>query len=143
LQYSPFKWLALTAKEDFQWRKTMSDELNFTSISAITNNAGMTALFKLPARFQLSTDATVYARRGYGSAELNTTDWVWNARISWTNKSGQWLFALDGFDILKQLSAVNYSVNAQGRTVTYMNVLPRYMMFHVQYKFNYIPKRKL
>ncbi len=143
LQYSPFKWLALTAKEDFQWRKTMSDELNFTSISAITNNAGMTALFKLPARFQLSTDATMYARRGYGSAELNTTDWVWNARISWTNKKGQWLFALDGFDILKQLSAVNYSVNAQGRTVTYMNVLPRYLMFHVQYKFNYIPKRKL
>jgi hypothetical protein len=143
LQYSPVKWLALTAKEDFQWRRTTSDEPNFSTISAITNNVGVTALFKLPARFQLSTDATMYARRGYGSTELNTTDLVWNARISWTTKDKSWLFSLDGFDILKQLSAVNYSVNAQGRTVTYLNVLPRYLMFHVQYKFNYIPKRKL
>jgi hypothetical protein len=98
---------------------------------------------KLPARFQVSTDATLYARNGYGSPELDTKDWVWNARLSWTTKKRDWLFAVDGFDLLKQLSSVNYAVNAQGRTVTYSNVLPRYLMFHVQYKFNYLPKRKL
>jgi hypothetical protein len=143
LQYAPAKWLSLTAKTDVQWRKTMSSETNFNEISAVTSNTGVTALVKLPARFQVSTDATLYARNGYGSPELDTKDWVWNARLSWTTKKRDWLFAVDGFDLLKQLSSVNYAVNAQGRTVTYSNVLPRYLMFHVQYKFNYLPKRKL
>ena len=49
---------------------------------------------------------------------------------------------LDAFDILNQLSNVTYGVNAQARTVTYTNVLPRYAMLHVQYKFNITPKKK-
>lgn len=142
LQYNPFKWLALTAKTNLQWRKTTSDESQFTSISAFTNNTGVTALFKLPYRFQISTDATLYARRGYGSPELNTTDFVWNARLAWTTSNKKWLLTLDGFDMLKQLSSINYAVNSQGRVITYRNVLPRYMMFHVQYKLNILPKKK-
>lgn len=142
LQYSPFSWLALTAKTDFQWRRTTSKEPDFSTISAVTNNTGLTALFKLPERFQISTDATLYTRRGYGSPELNTTDCVWNARLAWSTKNNKWLLTLDGFDLLKQLSSVTYSVNNQGRTITNLNVLPRYVMLHVQYKLNILPRRK-
>lgn len=49
---------------------------------------------------------------------------------------------LDGFDLLHQLSNVSYNVNAQGRTETYTNVLPRYAMLHVQYRLNIQPKKR-
>lgn len=49
---------------------------------------------------------------------------------------------VDGFDILHNLSNVFYNVNAQARTETYTNVLPRYVMFHLQWKLHKAPKRK-
>lgn len=48
----------------------------------------------------------------------------------------------DGYDILHNLSNVFYTVNAQARTETYANTLPRYFMFHIQWKFNKLPKNK-
>ena len=55
---------------------------------------------------------------------------------------GRLTFMADGFDILHNLSNVFYSVNAQARTETYTNVLPRYVMFHVQWKFHKAPPKK-
>ena len=49
---------------------------------------------------------------------------------------------LDGFDILGQLNNVTRTMNAQGITETYSNVIPRYVMLHAVYHFNIIPKKK-
>ena len=49
---------------------------------------------------------------------------------------------LDGFDILGQLDNVTRTLNAQGRTETYTNVLPRYGLLHVVYRFNKLPKKR-
>lgn len=38
--------------------------------------------------------------------------------LSYTAFKGRWVFMLDGFDILNQLSNVTYGVNAQARTST-------------------------
>lgn len=124
-------------------RYTNSDRANFNSITATHCNLMLSGQFKLPKGFAIGTDFTVYMRRGYGSPELDTTDPVWNARLSYTPPRSHWVIMLDGFDMLHQLSNVNYSVNAQGRTVTYTNVLPRYAMLHVQYRINIQPKRKI
>lgn len=48
----------------------------------------------------------------------------------------------DGFDMLHQLSNVNYAVTASGRTVSYSNALPRYFMASIQYRFNRQPKKR-
>ena len=37
---------------------------------------------------------------------------------------------------------VNYTVNAQASTETYAGVVPRYVMLHVQWKFNKAPVKK-
>ncbi len=55
---------------------------------------------------------------------------------------GSLVAMLDGFDMLHNLSNVTYSVNAQARTETYVNVLPRYFMLHIQYRFNRQPKKR-
>lgn len=54
----------------------------------------------------------------------------------------KWVVMLDGFDILGQLSNVTRTLNAQGRTETYTNVMPRYGLLHVVYRFNKNPKKK-
>lgn len=55
---------------------------------------------------------------------------------------GNLTFMLDGFDILGNLSNVRRTLNAQGRTESYYNVIPRYAMLHVIYKLNIQPKKK-
>jgi len=49
---------------------------------------------------------------------------------------------LDGFDILGNLSNVRRVLNGQGRTESYYNVIPRYVMLHVVYRLNIQPKKK-
>lgn len=123
-------------------RDTRSDNSTFDSFTATVAQYGVSGQFRLPFNFSLSTDFNLYTRRGYAYRELNTTDAVWNARLSYSLKGGRWLFMLDGFDLLHQLSNVTYNINAQGRTETYTNVLPRYCLFHVQYRFMVKPKKK-
>ena len=95
----------------------------------------------LPLGLQLSTDLTMYSHRGYATSSSNTNDLVWNARLSKTFTKAGLTFALDGFDILNQLSNISQVINSQGRTETYRNSLPRYIMAHVIYRLNKKPKK--
>jgi len=124
------------------WRDTRSDNTDFSPFSATTAQYGVSGQLKLPYNFGISTDLNVYTRRGYAYKEMNTTDVVWNARLSYSTKGGKWVFMLDGFDLLHQLNNITYNVNAQGRTETWNNVLPRYGLFHVQYRFAVKPSKK-
>ena len=114
---------------------------NFNPFNAWDINYGIRGSISLPANFGISTVFNVYSRCGYSDAALNTDNFVWNARLSWTAKKSGLTFMLDGFDILHSLTNVYYSVNAQARTETYTNVLPRYFMFHIQWKFHKRPKK--
>ncbi len=112
------------------------DAEDFSSFNTVEFNYGLQGVFKLPYGIGINTDFTVYSRRGYQDNNLNTDNYVWNARISYSMLKGSLLFTLDGYDILHNLSNVFYSVNAQGRTETYRNVLPQYFMLGLQWKFN-------
>ena len=113
----------------------------FATINSQHYKYGASANFKLPAGIGLSTDFFFYKRVGYGVKELDTTDKVWNMRLTYTPKGGHWVFAADGFDLLHKLSNVHYAVTASGRTVSYTNSLPRYFMFTVQYRLNIQPRK--
>lgn len=132
----------LGLRADVIWRDTRSTRDSFTPFQATTLNYGVSGVFRLPCNFGLSTDLTCYTRSGYADPALNTTDVVWNARLSYTAFKKRWVFMLDGFDILHQLSNVTYGVTAQARTVTYTNVLPRYFMLHAQYRLSIQPEKR-
>lgn len=142
LVWTAANWLELTCKADLQLRHTSSKHPEFNTINAFTANYGGVAIFKLPYNLSLSTDITLFTRNGYESAEMNHSDLVWNARIAYTFGKGRWTMMLDGFDLLHQLNSVRYAVNAQGRTVTYVNTLPRFLIFHIQYHLDIKPGRK-
>lgn len=128
---------SITFKGDVIWRNTTSTLEGFNSFHATTLNYGVLGTFVLPWHFGLSTDFTLYTRRGYSDSRLNTTDAVWNARLTYSFGKGRWVAMLDGYDMLHQLSNVTYAVTAQARTISFTNTLPRYMMLHLQYKFNF------
>lgn len=120
----------------------VSSTAGFNDFNAMDIKYGVNGTYKLPANFEVSTDFTVFTRRGYSASELNTDNFVWNARVSYTLPRPGLTFIVDGFDILNNLSNVSYRVNAQARTETYVNVLPRYVLFHIQWKFNKSPKKR-
>lgn len=119
-----------------------SRQNNFKNFMARDFRYGIRGDFTLPIGFGLSTDFTVYTRSGYSDNSLNKSNFVWNARATYTILTGRLTFIIDGFDMLHNLNNVFYNVNAQARTEIYTNVLPRYVMFHVQWKFNNAPNKK-
>ena len=123
-------------------RHTSSESTDFNTINAQHYKYGINGIFSLAAGFGLSTDIFFYKRVGYGVKELDSTDAVWNLRLSYTPRKSKWVFMADGFDLLHKLSNVHYAVTATGRTVTYSNTLPRYFLITAQYRLNIQPKRR-
>lgn len=130
------------AKGTFGSSHSSSDREGFSSFTLYDYNYGLTASIYLPWDITLATDFTIYSRRGYADSGVNTNDIVWNARISKTIPKTSLTILVDGFDILNQLSNVTQIVNSQGRTETYYNALPRYVMAHIIYRFHKTPKKK-
>lgn len=114
----------------------------FCNIHAGDYNLGADATLCLPWKMQFTTDITMQTRRGYNLHEMNTTDWIWNARLSRSFFKGRLLAVLQGFDIFRQLSATSYAINAQGRTETWQNSIPSYWMLSLQYQFKKEPKKR-
>jgi hypothetical protein len=123
------------------WSDITSGRANFQNMNVWDFRYGVTGLWNLPLKLQLSTDLTMFSRRGYELNSMNTNDLVWNARLSRTFLNGNLTCFVDGFDILGNLSNIYRSVNAQGRTETRYNVVPRYVMLHVIYRLNVQPKK--
>lgn len=119
-----------------------SPRLNFVSTDAASFHYGVNCVADMPKGWQVSTDATMYSRRGYGDESFNTDNFVWNARVSKKLMQGRLTLMLDGFDILNNISNVRQTMNAQGRTETWYMSLPRYAMLHAVYRFSISPKKK-
>ncbi len=138
------KWEQSTIylKANATYRYATGNREDFTTIHAIDYDYGLVLRSELPWGVNLSTDLTMYSRRGYADASMNTNDLMWNARLTKSILKGNLTFIADGFDLLGQLSNIRYSVNAQGIQETWHNVVPRYAMLHVIYRFNKQPKRR-
>ena len=141
--------LDLRATGDISWRHSEGKMYDFSTLNALDFRYGLSAKYTTPALagkkvggMTLAADATMYSRRGYGSASLNTDDFVLNASLSQPFMNGKLILRLEGFDLLHQLSATQYVVNAQGRTETWYRSLPHYLMLHAVWHFNKNPKKK-
>ncbi|MFQ8801684.1 MAG: outer membrane beta-barrel protein [Paraprevotella clara] len=132
----------IRASGDIRWRHSEGRMRDFETLDALDFNYGLSARYTLPRiKTTLSADATMYSRRGYGSAELNTDDFVLNASLSQPFWKGKLIARIEAFDLLHQVSSTQYSVNAQGRTETWFRSLPHYVMLHLVYHWNRNPKK--
>ncbi len=142
LQYSKGS-LNVRATGDVRWRHSAGRMRDFSTLNAVDFQYGMSARYTIPVlNTTVSADGTMYSRRGYGSSSLNTNDFVLNASLSQSMLKGKLVARIEGFDLLHQLSQVNYEVNAQGRVETWYRSLPHYVMLHLIYNFSINPKKR-
>lgn len=141
VNYSRNGW-NLGARLRGSYNRLTGDRSDFSAISAWDYNYGFSARIPLPWQIGLSTDFTVFSRRGYDGPGLNTDNFVWNARVERSILNGNLTFIIDGFDLLHDLSSVTRTVNAQGRIESYSNVIPSYFMARVVYRLNVQPKKR-
>ena len=135
--------LNIRATGDIRWRHSEGKMQDFETLNATDFQYGLSARYTLPRlNTTLSADGNMYSRRGYGSSELNTDDFVLNASVSQPFFKGKLIARIAAFDLLHQLSSTQYSVNAQGRTETWYRSLPHYVMAHLVYHWNKNPKKK-
>lgn len=121
------------------WQHAASPRVDFQTISAANSFFSSDIDFYLPWNIEGGTSLRANFRRGYQDASLNTTEWIWNVSVQKTILNGSMTFKLNAVDILGQLSNVSYWVNAQGRTETWTNNLPRYVMLTISYRFSHTP----
>lgn len=124
-------------------RHSTSNRDNFERLNVYDFKYGATLQYTIPVlKLNLSTDINMFSRRGYNSSEINTDDLIMNAQLARTFCNGALTAKVTAFDLLKQLSTTQYSVNAQGRSETWYKSVPRYVMFSLGYKFTKMPKVK-
>jgi len=134
--------LQLGLNGKIQWNYTTSQRENFQAINACDFNYGMTGGYKLFKKIDLASDIKMFSRRGYSDASLNTDNLIWNASVSCAFAKGKLITRLEGFDLLQQLTSVQYYVNGQGRTESWHNTIPSYVMLHLIYRLSVTPKKK-
>ena len=141
---------------------------NWSANASITLNRGLDANHNLDLSASLNSDysrnvdlnhtatgsddakSKVYTLNTSGSLTLSyhksrnfmdDNSLVWNARLSKTFLKGALSVNLDAFDILGQISQTQVVMDSQGRTETWANTLPRYVLLHCSYKLNLGKKR--
>jgi hypothetical protein len=141
LEYQKDK-LTFGISGEVYWRMANSKRENFERISAFEYSYGGHIRYTIPwLKLYVGTDIRMFSRRGYQSEMMNTDDLVWNAELSRSLLKEKLTLKLTAFDLLHQLSNKQYSVNAQGRTETWTNCIPRYVMLSVAYKFTHTPTK--
>lgn len=119
-----------------------SDEEGFQPFNFFNITYGAEGHTQLPFKVEFTADAKVYTRRGYNDLSMNNDRFVVGASLSRGLMNDRLLLRLAVYDLLGQLEAVTRTVNAYGRTETWQNILGRYAMLSVSYKFNKQPKKR-
>ena len=142
------KTLNVRVVGNIDWRHSEGRMYDFSTLDALDFDYGLEASYTTPALcgtkvggLTLAADAKMFSRRGYGTAALNRNDFVINASLSQPFAKGKFILRLEAFDLLHQLSATDYVINAQGRTETWYRSLPHYLMLHAVWHFHKNPRK--
>ena len=142
LSYRVNSKTGISAKGQVDWIDADSKASDFNAVSAVDFNYGLAIGTTLPGDIQLTSEMVCYSRRGYNDKAMNTDELVWNAKAARSFFKGKLTLTLNGFDMLGQLSNIQRAINAQGRTESTYNVMPRYVMLTAALKLSKQPKKK-
>lgn len=127
---------------DFSYRHTTGGGNSFSTLNVFEYNYGLRLQCQLPWKVHLAADAKIYSRRGFESSFMNKDDFISNASLSRSFFKESVTVKLEAFDIFHQLKSVDYQINSQGRTETWRKTIPSYVMLHLQWRWNHLPKKR-
>ena len=122
--------------------RATGDREDFTAVRALDLECKLEGNVKLPADFSLNADFSFLRRYGYGDTDAGNHLWTLNARLDKSLLKNKLALAVEGVNLLAKKIYTDSEINAQGRTETYYDILPRYVLFHVIYKFSIAPKKR-
>ena len=122
--------------------RATGDREDFTAVRALDLECKMEGRVELPADFSLNANFSFLRRYGYGDTDAGNHLWTLNARLDKSLLKNKLALAVEGVNLLAEKIYTDSEINAQGRTETYYDILPRYVLFHVIYKFNLAPKKR-
>ena len=132
-----------TLKSAIDWQHATSESTGFQTINSINHLYTFTNQWNLPWSMVIDTDLTYYVRSGYADHSMNSGEWIWNMAVAKRLlKSKALSIKLSDHDILAQRSSIVRTLNAQGRTETWHNVVPRYFMLSLVYHFSKSPRKE-
>lgn len=134
------KSYSLAFKGQVAWNRATGGNALDVDINAFDFNYGFTAMARLPWKLDVNSDLTLYNRRGYEYAQMNSSDLVWNLRISRPFLKGRLVLVADAFDLCGQLKNTHFTVNAQGKTEVLNNTVHRYILLHAIVRLDKKPK---
>ena len=140
-KYSPAMDILLTGGVGLNLRNVDGDREDFVHIRTTDVLYQLNAQAPLPGEISLATNFLLTSRYGFNDTALNDTRLLWNLSLSRTFRS--FTFMIKGYDLLGRGRYTYLSVNSQGRIETFSNVLPRYVLFSLTWKFNKKRKNKL
>lgn len=130
-------------KSAVDWQHATSKLTGFQTINSINHLYTFTNQWSLPWNMVIDTDLTYYVRSGYADHSMNSHEWIWNMAVAKRMlKSKALSLKLSGHDILAQRRSIVRALNAQGRTETWHNVVPRYFMLSLVYHFSKSPRKE-
>lgn len=129
-------WLEIQGRPRYSLSYTTNTVASASNNSVHTFGGSFNVIYNAPFGLSLSSDITYNARSGY-SEGYNTSEWLWNAGISYQFMRGrQATVSVKAYDILRQQQNLQHSVTASYIQDSEYNNLSRYVMVSFSYKFN-------
>lgn len=125
---------AVSLTGSLTWNHSESDR--YKTMDAIDFNYGVDADIVFPSGLTLTSHLRMYSRRGYSDERFNTDQLIWNASLRKSFFKGKLRLSLEGFDLLDKLSEYGYTIDAQMQRETWRNVLRRYVLATVTWRFS-------
>lgn len=134
---------SVSANAEADYAHANSTRPGFMTINTIDFSYGLSSNLKFKHGYSYDMDLTMHSRRGYEDKTMNKNSLVLNASISKAFFKSQCLVVrITGHDILQQLDNIYRSVNAQGRTETWYNTQPSYVLGTLSYRLDMKPRKK-
>ncbi len=125
------------------WQHATSQRQDFVTINSLNHLYTLTNQWTLPWDMLIDTDLTYFVRSGYADHSMNSDEWIWNMALSKRMLKNKSLgVKISAHDILAQRSSTQRVLNAQGRTESWHNIVPRYFMLSLSYNFHKSPKKQ-
>lgn len=136
IEFKPSDSLSISISPNFGYTSPKSSLNSVSSKPYSTNEYTASIEWTIPFNFKIKSDAT-YLMNNNLAAGYNVNIFIWNAELSRSfTKTRNLILSVQGNDILNQNKSIQREVNGNIITDNFTQLISRYFLFKVTYKFN-------
>lgn len=120
----------------YTYKHATSRRPGFTTVNTADYSCEAAVRTDLPWQMKFETSLNLRRRTRYADATMNGNEWTWNASLEKSILSGNLTFRLQAVDILKSVKPTSVYIYSSGRSETWRQATPQYVMLTVNYRLN-------